>query len=142
MRYVDNLLECKPEEIQHINETTEIVLIIRVLDPFSDWEEVRVVWADGNTCTYNIDGRPATGTEQYFIYRPKKVRRLKPLHVILSEHPYQYDRMRLWIGVRDEKGIINFKDYRPEIIYEDQNNTVEDLRREKYPDSFFEEVTE
>jgi hypothetical protein len=142
MKYVDNLLECKPEEIQLVNNDTKIIAIVHTPKALNEFDRVRIVWEDGSTNTYSVDGQWSPNGCQYFTYRSKKVKRLKPLHVILSEHQYQYHHMRLWISVRDDDGALSYKDYRADVLWENRGTLGKKFVEGIYPASFFEEVEE
>jgi hypothetical protein len=142
MKYVDNLLECRPEEIQVEDDPATIAAIVSAPDAVDEFNRVVIVWSEGRSAACSVDGKQHAGDSQNFIYRSKNVQRLKPLHVILAEHPYQYDRMRLWIGVKDNEGITNFKDYRADVLWENRGMQVNNFAEGMYPDSFFDEVEE
>jgi hypothetical protein len=87
MKYVDNLLECKPEEIQHCFDPTAIVAIVPTPDTHSEHDQVVIVWSDATTKRFSIDGRYLNGVTPCFTYRSKKVKRLKQLSQIMHENP-------------------------------------------------------
>jgi hypothetical protein len=93
MKYVDNLLEVKPEEIEHIEKKVPIQAIVKANSQRSPYHAVVVVWEDGSGCSYSVDGKYDTYEGRQFIYKKRKVKRLKPLHVVLAENPgYYVDR--------------------------------------------------
>jgi hypothetical protein len=88
MKYVDNLLEVKPEEIIHVASRRQVQAIVKALKPMSADMAVVVIFEDGDSNSYAIDGR--YGLDEggsCFVFKPKKVKKLKPLHVILAENP-------------------------------------------------------
>lgn len=87
MKYVDNLLEVKPEEIRHKDSDTPIQAIIKVKDPNYSHRAVIVIWEDGVCNSFTVDGKHGISNVKQFIFRPKKIKKLKPLHVILNENP-------------------------------------------------------
>lgn len=88
MNYVDNLLEVKPEEIRHVNHDTPIQAIIKIKQPSGEYSTVLVMWENGNAWKYSINGKYVSeDSHGEFIFRPKKIKKLKPLHVILNENP-------------------------------------------------------
>jgi hypothetical protein len=89
MKYVDNLLEVKPEEIRHINTDDPIQAIVRVRNPKTTEERVVVIWEGGVVMSLSTDGRDIAG-KPLFVFRPKKVKKLKPLHVILAQDTNYY----------------------------------------------------
>ena len=86
MKYVDNLLEVDPKDIRHMDDgRTPVQAIIKVAKPHCPHTPILVVFEDGESYLYTINGRYTLQGEQKFIFKPKKVRRLKPLHVVLAE---------------------------------------------------------
>jgi hypothetical protein len=84
MKYVDDLTKVKPEEITHIHSKNSQV--IGIVDCPKN-NTVVVVWEDGSSACYYKDGRYDPSSVRYFIYKHKKIKKLKPLHVVLAEHP-------------------------------------------------------
>lgn len=84
MKQVDDLTKVKPEEIEHVYSGHKQVISI-VDCPKNN--TVVVVWEDGSSVGYYKDGSYVTGGDRYFVFKPKKIKKLKPLHVVLAEHP-------------------------------------------------------
>jgi hypothetical protein len=74
--------------------------VIKPLAPENEMRAVVVVYENGDTCSYTIDGRYRTDDCQRFIFKPKKVKRLKPLHVVLAEDGEYEARGDGWIYMR------------------------------------------
>jgi len=136
MRYVDNLLTCKPEEIQYHDCTATIAAIVSAPDAVDEYNRVVIVWSEGYSNSYSVDGKFMAGCSQNFIYRSKNVQRLKPLHVILAEHEYEIVNDYL---VLSDGGTIRMDPL-------SKNKGIEQAKLVsggwRYPDSFFEEVEE
>ena len=95
MKYVDDLTKVKPEEIVHTHSKRKQVIGIVYC---AKNNTVVVAWEDGSSAGYYKDGSYVSGGDRYFVYKPKKIKKLKPLHVVLAEHPgYEID---LFAGVR------------------------------------------
>jgi len=133
MKYVDNLLECKPEEIQCSTSLLEIVAIVSTPAAPYEYSKVVIVWVDGSTGRFSLDGRACDRGIQWFIYRTKKVKRLKPLHVILAEHKY--------INDGENYTIIDGNSFNLSRIVYNQGRTISETHY-RYPISFYEEVEE
>jgi hypothetical protein len=86
MKYVNNLLEVDPKDIRHISDDFgPVQTIIKISKPSHESHAVVVIFEDGASYINTIDGRYNISGKQKFIFKPKKVRRLKPLHVVLAE---------------------------------------------------------
>jgi hypothetical protein len=93
MKYVDNLLEVDPKDIRHESKASPIQAILKINNPMYMYNKtpVLVVFEDGDAAHYTIDGRDnPTSPARYLIFKPKKVKKLKPLHVVLTENPRYY----------------------------------------------------
>ena len=90
-RYVDDLTKVRPEEIQHIAYKKPIIAIVHCPKTVSPYSRVVVIWEDGETGFYTLDGYAHTKSERCFIYKPKKVLYLKSLHKILEENEEAYE---------------------------------------------------
>ncbi len=87
MKYVDDLTKVKPEDIQHAkDEYLDIQAIIKTRNSGAPNRDVVVIFEDGSSASYTIDGRFVEKGERRFIFIPKKKLRLKPLGQILTEH--------------------------------------------------------
>ncbi len=109
MKYVDNLLEVNPKEISHeCNKVASIQTIIKPDNAVNREFAVVVVFTDGIAHSYTIDGRPTLASAQRFIFKPKKVKRLKPLHVVLAEADEYKAHKTGWISITNARtGIVN-----------------------------------
>jgi hypothetical protein len=85
MKYVDNLLAVKPSEIKHITCDAEIQAIIKVEETRRADYAILVIFKTGSVFTYTVDGRYPSEGKQQFVFRTKKVLRLKPLHQVITE---------------------------------------------------------
>ena len=93
MKYVDNLLEVDPKDIKHESKASPIQAILKINNPsyVHSKASILVVFEDGDTTYYTVDGRVSPmSPSRYFIFKPKKVKKLKPLHVVLSENTRYY----------------------------------------------------
>lgn len=84
MREVKDLRNVRPDDIKHEYNAYEIVSIVYCRDAPMDMKIV-VVYSDGVSNAYTIDGRCSLGTKRKFFYKPKQVKYLKPLHVVMKE---------------------------------------------------------
>ena len=142
-KYVDSLLECDPKEIQHIYATVneiDIHTIIEIPEPMSKNREVLVVWKNGQSSHHTKEGRAYEGSARLFIYKPRKVKRLKPFLQILAEHEYEFNHSSLMLKVKNIVGLAEFTPYDAEILCDHISHGNTDEDRDCYPDSFYEEV--
>ena len=87
MKFVDDLTKVKPEEIKCIAENKPpIVAIVPTPKGEEDYKAV-IVFDDGLSCAYTLDGRKFLGKDQHFIHKPKTVTYLKSIKQILNEFP-------------------------------------------------------
>ena len=103
MKYVDNLLEVDPKDIRHKERTAPIQAILKINNPSIAHKEapVLVVFEDGVVVNYTIEGRVSpTDDNRHFIFKPKKVKKLKPLHVVLAEDGEYKVRDDGWVYMR------------------------------------------
>jgi hypothetical protein len=143
MRYIDDLTQVSVKEIIDISPGMKpIQAIVTVKTPSDKYDAVVIVYEDGQAIGHSIDGRAWEGAERAIIFKPKKVKRLKPLHAILTEHPYTFIGSLYLIGTKDEE-ITHFTNYDLTDLYNNCNKSSEELEGlGRYPDSFFEEVEE
>jgi hypothetical protein len=85
MKFVDNLLAVNPSEIKHKSCDVEIQAIINVKDPKRPDCAVVVIFKDGSVFSCTVDGKYTPNSVQQFVFRTKKVLRLKPLHQVITE---------------------------------------------------------
>lgn len=84
IRYVDNLLEVKPEEIYHIYaKDTKIQEIIKIKYPLCKECPILVVYETGSTGYYTLNGQSTSG--RMFAFKPRKIRKYKTLKMLLNE---------------------------------------------------------
>jgi hypothetical protein len=93
MRYVTDLSKVKPEEIRHV--CGSVVLGIFIDNETEDEDSAALVVMrpkEGGLVSehYFIDGRYGASDESKFIYKPRTVKYLKPLHQILSENTHWF----------------------------------------------------
>jgi len=124
MKYVDDLTKVKPEEIKHVNDDVPIQQIIKAKNPCNEAFSVGIVYEDGSTGSYTIDGRVRRDGVQLFAFNPKKVKYLKQLDQVIAEAVNAGEEVEIF------EGLINCRGWEfsiPSDMFEFFGRTLEEL---------------